>query len=85
MNRYAIERVLWELVSDPSSAAALRADAARFLGGFRLGEPEARLLREMNVQALLGLRLNPMLVMRAYQMVHGRDQLPQYLQKLKTA
>jgi hypothetical protein len=85
MNRYAIEKVLWELVSDPANAAALRTDPGRFLGGFRLGEAEARLLREMDVQALLGLRLNPMLVMRAYQMVHGRDHLPQYLQKLKTA
>jgi len=31
---------------------------------------------------LIKLKINPMLVMRAWQMVHGRDQLPRYIAQL---
>lgn len=83
MNRYAMEKVLWDVVSDPPKAAALRERPAEFLAAYRLGADEADVLRRMDVKRLVALRINPMLVMRSFQMVHGRDQLPKYIRLLQ--
>ena len=85
MNRYTLEKALWDVVSDPARAAALRETPGQFLGGYRMAEDESALLRDMDVKAMLALGINSMLVMRAFQMVHGRDQLPQYLKRLAKA
>jgi hypothetical protein len=83
MNRYAVEKVLWDIVSEPAKAAAFRDQPAEFLGSYRLGGAEADLLHRMDVKTLLALRINPMLVMRSFQMVQGRDQLPKYIRLLQ--
>ena len=82
MNRYALEKALWDVVSHPDHATALREGPEGFLGRYCLSQAHADMLRQMDVQALLALQINPMLVMRAFQMVHGRDQLPEYLRRL---
>ena len=85
MSRYTVEKALWDVVSHPDHATALREGPEGFLGRYCLSEAQADLLRQMDVQALLALQINPMLVMRAFQMVHGRDQLPEYLRRLAHA
>jgi hypothetical protein len=82
MSVYTIEKVLWDLMEHPPKAQAFRADADAFLDGYPLAPSERRLLKEMDVKAIVDLRINPMLLMRAYQCVLGRDKRLAYLQQL---
>lgn len=83
MSRYGVEKVLWDIVSEPPKAAAFRERPVEFLGTYPLGPDEADLLQRMDVKKLIALRINPMLVMRSFQMVQGRDQLPKYIRMLQ--
>jgi len=82
MNTDAVEKVLWDVVNAPATAPALRDAPDRYLAPYKLGAEEHGLLARMDVRSMIDLGLNPMLVMRAWQMVHGRDQLPRYIQTL---
>ncbi len=82
MNPHVVEKVLWDLVNAPAGAPALRDAPGQYLAPYRLGEPERRVLAPMDPRALIDAGVNPMLVMRAWQMVHGRDQLPRYIAQL---
>jgi hypothetical protein len=75
MSSYTIEKVLWDLVGQPALAERFRSDIEPFLDGYPL-EPTER--------ALVALRINPMLLMRAFQCVYGRDKRPEYLRRLAT-
>jgi hypothetical protein len=82
MNAHAVEKVLWDVVNAPATAPALRDTPAQYLAPYNLGADELALLSRMDAKALISLKINPMLVMRAWQMVHGRDQLPRYIAQL---
>lgn len=82
MSRYTIEKVLWDLIGHPQVADRFRADTETFLDAYPLEPPERALLKNMDVRAIVALRINPMLLMRAWQAVFGRDQRPKYLQQL---
>lgn len=82
MNAHAIEKVLWDLVNAPATAPALRDRPEQYLSPYNLGAQERSLLSPMDPKALIDLKINPMLVMRAWQMAHGRDQLPRYIEQL---
>ena len=79
MNADAVEKVLWDLVNAPATAPGLRDTPESYLAPYPLGAEERAVLAALDPRALMELRINPMLVMRAWQMVHGRDQLPRYL------
>lgn len=82
MSRYTLEKVLWDLVQQPQSAPMFRADPATLLDHYRLEPSESELLAKMDVRAMAALGINPMLLMRAYQTVFGKEQLAQYLQRM---
>jgi hypothetical protein len=82
MSTYTIEKVLWDLVGQTQKAEAYRADTDAFLDGYPLAPAEREMLKNMDVQAIVALRINPMLLMRAFQCVHGRDKRLLYLQRL---
>ncbi len=82
MNAHAIEKVLWDVVNAPATAPSLRDTPAQYLASYNLGADEHALLSNLDAKALISLKINPMLVMRAWQMVHGRDQLPRYIAQL---
>jgi hypothetical protein len=82
MSRYTIEKVLWDLVRQPQTGPEFRTNPDPHLDRYPLDPSERNLLKQMDVQAISALGINPMLLMRAYQMVFGKDQLPQYLQRM---
>lgn len=84
MNRDAVEKVLWDVVNAPATAPALRDAPERYLAPYRLGAEEHGLLAGMDVRSMMDLGINPMLIMRAWQMVHGRDQMPRYIAALNS-
>jgi hypothetical protein len=82
MSSYTVEKVLWDLVQKPQTGPEFRANPDPHLDRYPLEPSERDLLKSMDVQALAALRINPMLLMRAYQAVFGKDQFPQYLQRM---
>jgi hypothetical protein len=82
MSTYTIEKVLWDLVQHPQTGPVFRADPDPHLDRYPLELSERELLKKMDVRTLAARRINPMLLMRAYQAMFGRDQFPQYLEKI---
>lgn len=85
MSSYTIEKILWDLVGQPALAERFRSDIEAFLDGYPLEPSERELVKAMDVQAIAALRINPMLLMRAFQCVYGRDKRSEYLQRLAKA
>jgi hypothetical protein len=82
MSSYTIEKVLWDLVQKPHTGPAFRADPDPHLDRYPLELSERTLLKSMDVRKLAARRINPMLLMRAWQAVFGKDQFAQYLKKI---
>lgn len=82
MSRYTVEKVLWDLIGPAQAAEKFRADTEAFLDAYPLEPSERALLKVMDVRAIAALRINPMLLMRAWQTVFGRDQRQKYFQQL---
>jgi len=85
MSSFTIEKVLWDLVQGPQSGHAFRMDPEGYLGQYPLAPVEIELLTKMDVRAMANLSINPMLLMRAYQAVFGKEQMAKYLQHMAGA
>ncbi len=83
MSIHTIERVLFELTASPQRAAHYREDPSAFLAGYPLAPEEVGLITSLDVKEMVRRGLNPMLAMRAFNLIAGRDRFPEYLQKLK--
>lgn len=83
MSLHAVEMALFDIASGPRQAASYRADPERFLSGYRLHPDEARLILDMDVRAMAGLPINPMLTMRAFTAVEGRQGVPEYMRRMR--
>jgi hypothetical protein len=62
---------LWQLGTDPSSAARYRDDADAFLSGFRLDPGEQQALTDLDLSALAAAGTNTLLLLGAYRAVEG--------------
>ncbi len=82
MSVYTIERVLFDLTSDPTAPARLRADATAFLSAYPLEGDEAVVLRTLDAGAMLARGVDPMLAMRAFNAVEGRARMPEYMRRI---
>lgn len=83
MSAAMMEKILWEIGLDPQRAAQFKADPDHYLTPYSLSAQEATMLKELDVRALVERNVNPMLTMRAWTALRGRDQMPEYLRKLK--
>ena len=83
MSLYTIEKVLWDICRDGECARRYQADPMRHLAGYALEPGEAALLRVLDVRAMFARRVSPLLTMRAWQVLRGRDQLPAYVAALR--
>jgi hypothetical protein len=82
VSSYTIEKILWDIVDQTETAEAFRINADAFLDRYPLDPSERDLLKDMDVRTIVALRINPMLLMRAYQSIYGRDKRPEYLRRL---
>ncbi|MFW7347763.1 MAG: hypothetical protein ACODTU_16915 [Pigmentiphaga sp.] len=82
MSLFAIEKVLWDICRDSTCAARYKADPASYLDAYALDAGEAELLRSLDVRGMVTLKVSPLLTMRAWQILRGRDQLPAYVKAL---
>lgn len=82
MSKHGVENALFQLSNSPAAVQDYLAEPAAFLGRFNLEADERELLEQMNVEALAARRLNWMLLMGAYQAIHGRAKNGEYLQRI---
>ncbi len=83
MSETAIETALFEIASSPSQVAAYKEDRSSFLSKFNLTEEERREILVMDVRKLLDRGCNPMLAMRTFNAIEGRDKLHEYLRRIR--
>lgn len=83
MSIHTVERALFDIASAPERIAAYKGDPQRFLAAYPLSPDEARLILELDVREMVRRELNPMLAMRAFGAIEGRDQMPEYFRRLR--
>ncbi len=84
MSNYTIERVLFELTSNPQAPARFREDAQAFLAAYPLAQDEAAIIRALDVRAMHDRGVDAMLSMRAFNAIEGRAQMPEYMRRVNT-
>jgi len=84
MSIYTIERVLFDLTSNPQAAAGFRADRPSFLSAYPLAPDEAAIIGALDVRAMHDRGVDAMLVMRAFNVIEGRAQMPEYMRRVNT-
>jgi hypothetical protein len=84
MSIYTIERVLFDLTSNPQAPARFREDAATFLAAYPLAQDEASIIRTLDVRAMHDRGVDAMLAMRAFNAIEGRARMPEYMLRINT-
>ena len=85
MSVHTLEQALFDIASNPSRAAAYKADAQAFLNAYLLEPDELRMIRDLAVSEMQAHGANPMLVMRAFSSIEGRERMPEYMRRLNAA
>ena len=82
MSSCAMEKALWQAVTNPADNQRLRENAASYLSDFRLDADERALIMSWDVKAMAGRGVNELLLMMAFSAINGMDKLPEYLGKI---
>jgi len=82
MSIHMLEKALFDITGHPQRAAEFKADPDRFLREYALDAEEIRILKDLDVREMQARNANPMLVMRAFTCLEGRDRLPEYMRRL---
>lgn len=82
MSSNAIEKALWQAISNPRQAELLRENPGAYLDGFRLDEDERALVTSWNVSGMAARDVSPLLLMMAYTAINGMDKMPEYVQRI---
>lgn len=83
MSMHAVEVVLYRLANQPDDLARFMRDRDSYLGEYRLANQELEALRGFDVERLAEMNVNWMLLMGAYQALHGRPKQPEYLHRIR--
>jgi len=78
MSVNTIERILWEFGDDPTRAKAFIKDPDGYLARFQLTEAEFRMVRTMDVKSLGEYGVSTLLMMMAWPLLHGNNELLQF-------
>jgi hypothetical protein len=82
---HTVERALFDIASSPARAAEYKADREKFLGAYPLQPDELQMVLELDVREMHTRGANPMLVMRAFSSIEGRERVPEYMRRLNAA
>lgn len=85
MSTHTMEQVLFDIASAPAVAAEFQRDRRAFLQAYRLTDAEVELVCAFDVANMQQLGVDPMLTMRAYTAVEGRERLGDYMASLHAA
>ena len=82
MSSNAIEKALWQALSNPKETQRFRDDAEAYLRGFNIDEQELSLMLSWDVAEVVSRGVNPLLVVSAFSAVRGLDKTGEYLMKI---
>lgn len=85
MSSHAIEKALWQVVTNPGDAQKFRADPEGFLAAFRLDKEERASLAALDVGALAARDVNCLLLLMAFNTLKGFENMPQYMRSMAQA
>ena len=78
MSVNALEKALWQVYLNPADKQRFCSDARAYLADFKLDEDERAMSASLDVMAMIGHGVNPLLVMMAFQTVRGVEKLREY-------
>ncbi|MBV2205678.1 MAG: hypothetical protein KUL87_09675 [Pseudomonas sp.] len=85
MSIYTMEKVLWDLHSDPEKIKHYKRDPEGFLGAYPLASDERSLLTEQHVREMADRGVSQMLLFVAWQDVNGGEaSIPEYMKRMNT-
>jgi hypothetical protein len=83
MSTHMLEKVLFDVAATPQRAAEYSSNPDRFLSAYRLDDDEIQLIKQLDVREMMRRALNPMLLMRAFSALEGRERMPEYLRRMR--
>jgi|TARA_R110002124_G_scaffold247388_1_gene412458 hypothetical protein len=83
MSINTIECLLFDVAASPELAGKLKGDPDGFMKSYALAPEEADLIRSLDMHEITRRGVNPMLAMRAFAAIEGRDQMPEYFRKMR--
>lgn len=78
-----IERALFEVASSPERVRQYKASPESFLCSYPLAPDEVGLILNMDVREIIRRGLNPMLAMRAFSAIEGREKISEYFRRVR--
>lgn len=82
MSINAVERLLFEVAASPDLVRQFKDTPEQLLGAYALAPDEAELVRHLDVHEIASRGVNPMLVMRAFAAIEGRERMPEYFRRM---
>ncbi len=83
MSTHMIEKALFDIAASSANTADYQRSPTTFLSAYALCSAERRLVLELDVGEMLARQVNPMLAMRAFTAVRGRQSLPEYMRQIQ--
>lgn len=83
MTIHTVERALFEIISSPKCIAEYKAARELVLSSYPLSADEADLILKMDFSDLIRRGLNPMLAMRAFGAIEGRNNISEYFRRIR--
>lgn len=78
MSTNAMEKALWQALSNPQELQRLVGDAAGYLSGFNLDEAEREMILAWDVRRVVERGVNPLLTVSAFSAVNGVEKMGDY-------
>ncbi len=78
MSTNAMEKALWQALSNPHELQRLAGDAAGYLSGFKLDEVERAMMLDWDVRGIVARGINPLLAVSAFSAVNGVEKMGDY-------
>ena len=85
MSINSIERILWQVHTNPLEAERFRADPAAYIEDFNLDPEERTWLTAFDAGAMAEAGVSSMVLMMAFQVLRGPQHMGEYMQSLGEA
>ena len=82
MSANAIDKALWQALSNPKEMQRLREDAQDYLREFKIDDQERQLMLSWDVGELVSRGVSPLLLVSTYTAVEGMDKMGDYIMKI---
>ncbi len=83
MSVHMVEKALLDIAASRASAEAYLKSPDDYLDAYRLDAGEIVMIKQLDVLEMQKRGLNPMLTMRAFSAIEGREKMPEYMRQLR--